>query len=51
MPIDTHALIWLFPVAFMLEAMCIIWVYACLGTGSWRHAFRLLPAKPAQQPQ
>jgi predicted dinucleotide-binding enzyme len=28
-----------------LEALCIIWVYACLGTGNWHQAFRLLPAK------
>ncbi len=28
-----------------LEALCIVWVYACANTGNWRQAFRLLPAK------
>src|SRR6185503_14696905 len=28
-----------------LEALCIVWVYACAASGSWRQAFRLLPAK------
>jgi predicted dinucleotide-binding enzyme len=27
-----------------LEALCIVWVYACAGTGSRRQAFKLLPA-------
>jgi predicted dinucleotide-binding enzyme len=27
-----------------LEALCIVWVYACAGTGNWRQAFKLLPA-------
>jgi predicted dinucleotide-binding enzyme len=28
-----------------LEALAIVWVCACAGTGNWQQAFRLLPAK------